>query len=566
MLKYSVLTLIVLVGLGLCGCPKTDTPQQQLQQKVTASRMNGTVAEFAFFESANDLPLQGYGVVAGLGNNGSREVPANVKPYMIEYLGKLGFGSAAKGLMHMTPSMVLDSMDTGVVLVGGALPYGAPPGTRFDISVQVMPNTQTRSLSGGSLLQTELRFALMGQAMPGGPTQPLAMGGGDVFVNPFVDPNDERELTKWRSGRVLGGGRVDVATPVLLVLRDPDYARADRIRHRINEALGANRDPIAKATNRRLIELTVPRQWQDDYSHFLDLVLHIPLNADVNTEQRTRDLIREMEAPNAPCADIALILEATGRQVVPMLKGLYTNSNPAVAYYSARTAMRLKEESAGAVVTQFARTPSPLQMEAIEELGHHPEVIEGSIVLGELLDDDNMSTRIAAYEAIVKRHERSRVSRVSVDKLFTVDIVQTHKSPVIYATQTLEPRIVLFGKDMPVSRPLFFSTTDDLVTARCGEGEQKVTVFRKVIDRFSDSYEIDPTVLALVLKLGTRPTMEDDGSIRGLGLSYSQIVSVLYQMCEKGDIAAKFSLQQLAPTQTIYDANAPAGRLDAPPK
>ncbi len=566
MLRYTLISLATaFVFLGI-NCTPKPTPQQQLEQQVRATHMSGTVAEFAMFEGAADLPVQGYGVVVGLGTNGSREVPAHVKPYLVEYLGKLGFGSASKNLLHMTPSKVLSSTDTAVVLIGGAIPFGAPPGTKFDLFIEAMPNTQTRSLWGGCLLQSELRFADRGMAIPGGPTRPLAAGQGDVFCNPFVDPNDEREMVKWRSGRVLGGGTVGVPTPILLVLRQPDYARADLLQRRINEVFGANAVAVAKATGRRVIEITVPKEWHKDYQHFLQLVLHIPLDASSNYEVRARDLIRAMEAPDAPCQDIAMILEATGRQIVPILKSHYTDSNPNVAYFCSRTGVRLRDETAGTVVVRFAKTPSPLQLEAIGELGRRNEILEAQMVLHDLLDDDNMSTRIAAYDALVRRGDRRRITRLDVDKQFKLDIVECQKTPLIYATQTDQPRLVVFGKAMPVKRPMFFNTSDDLVTVRCNEGEEKLTVFRKTFDnRFSDSYEVNPDVQSLVLKLGSRPMMGDDGSIKGLGLSYCQLVAVLHGMCQKGDIPAKFNLQELAPSPTIYDSNAPVIPQAAPP-
>ena len=50
----------------------------------------------------------------------------------------------------------------------------------------------------------------------------------------------------------------------------------------------------------------------------------------------------------------------------------------------------------------------------------------------------------------------------------------------------------------------------------------------------------------------------------GLGVSYSEIVSMLYQMCQRGDIAAKFVLQPVDELQKIIENAPKTGRPDTP--
>ena len=50
--------------------------------------IEGTVAEYAVLSAVGNLPVQGYGVVVGLGVNGSRDVPPSIKKYLVDYLNK----------------------------------------------------------------------------------------------------------------------------------------------------------------------------------------------------------------------------------------------------------------------------------------------------------------------------------------------------------------------------------------------------------------------------------------------------------------------------------------------
>ncbi|HUT59905.1 MAG TPA: flagellar basal body P-ring protein FlgI [Phycisphaerae bacterium] len=559
--------LLALLGAWLLlagGCSDAGNGADSPSRVVIPPHVAGTVGEYAIYNSGAPLPVQGYGLVVGLGTNGSREVPAHLKEYMVKYLARQGLGSAHLGLSHLTPLRVLQDQDTAIVLLGSAIPFGAPVGARFDLNLTALPNTQTRSLQGGFLMPTELRFAWLGRSMPGGPTKMLAEGGGAIFVNPFVDPNNDAELVKWREGRVLGGGRVASAHPVRVQLRRPDYARADLIRRRINETF-PGRTKVANARDRATLELTVPSKWRDDYEHFLRLVMRIPLVSGARLESYARRTILAMEMPGVAHDELGLVLEATGRNVVPQLKRLYTSRNRAAAFYAARTGARLGDRTAEEVLIRFASERSSLQVPAIEELGRHPDLRAASGALQALLDDENSRVRIAAYEALMRRGGASVITRVELDNGLKLDLIKSRRSYVIYATQSMEPRIALFGGDMMVSHPIYFSTADELVTVQSRAKDTKLRVFRKLPNgRFSDALECDFAAKALITQLASRPNRDEDGNMQGLGLTYGQMLSVLYRMCQSGDIRAKFSLQPAPVMSRIRRGSAGVGRADVP--
>ena len=70
---------------------------------------------------------------------------------------------------------------------------------------------------------------------------------------------------------------------------------------------------------------------------------------------------------------------------------------------------------------------------------------------------------------------------------------------------------------------------------------------------------------SLVHKLGQPAERDADGEIKGLGLTYGQVVALLYRMCEVDkDIPARFVLQRPPAVQRIYRSTPTVGRPDMP--
>jgi hypothetical protein len=532
---------------------------------VIPPHVKGTVGEYAGLFGGGQLLVQGHGIVIGLGDNGSAEVPAHLRRTLTKYLLKHNIGSPRWGTEDIPPDLVLSDKDTSVVLVGGAVPHGAPVGTRFDVFVTSIPQTQTRSLDGGRLMPLELRLAFRGISQVDKLTSIWANAGGAVFVNPFIDPTRRSESAKQLTGRVIGGGKVVRDRPLRLQLYRPDYQMADLIQRRINERFSSEQK-IAVAKNRSIVELKIPQDYRDDYEHFLSLVRHLPVRTrSGGWEGRIRQIATQMEMPTANHNALALIWEAMGRQVVPVIQGLYASENPAAAFYAGRTGLRLGDRLADEVIVRFAAgANSPYQIPAIEELARQKGNVRAAATLRKLVDDSNDRVRIAAYEALLEQGDRMVVRRIDVGGEFMLDLVASARTYAVYVTQTKEPKIVLFGKDMKVVCPVFFESPDELVTVNALSDSEKLTVFRKIprTTTMSEPFEVAPYVRLLVETLGSRPEMDDDGKIAGLGLTYSQVVGVLYRMCKEGDIPAKFVLQETPDMQKIYRAVGTAGRPD----
>lgn len=569
--KILLPVAVFLVGVCIAGCGD----QQGMDADTSAElppvppQVEGTVAEYARLVHGGAISVQGYGIVIGLGENGSSEIPSHLAGYLDEYLRKQDLGRWTSGTERLTPQRILRDRDTTVVLIGGSVPPGAPVGTRFDLQVTCLPQTQTRSLEGGILMPAELRLAVGGMASPGGPSRVVAEAAGSVLVNPFVDnEDDDAAMMNARRGRVVGGGKVVWSRGLRLQLLEPDYSRSNLIGRRINARFGLAEEKPANPRDSSVIELSIPPWYRNDYPHYLDLVMHMPLEWGPSAEEgRAWEVARLMEEPDANHESLAIIWEATGRQILPIVKQHYTSENPRIAYYAARTGLRLGDDSAADIVLNAAKDPdSPFQVAAIRELGRHKRILEGRPVLEKLLNEDNEFVRFAAYQALLRRGGSSAIQRINVSGEFDIHTVRSDRRYVIYVSQTERPRIVLFGQDMTIRRPVFYNDNEDLVTINAHRGDEKLLVYRKIPRRgdYSDPFYVDFYVRDLVRTLGDRPEPNDNGDIKGLGLTYGQVVNVLYNMCEQGDIPAKFVLQPLPEIQRIYQELPEVGRPDAP--
>ena len=555
------LTVGVLVCAVLAGCgdkPKVHTPEIPIY-------VEGTIGQFGQYVGFAKRRVQGYGVVVGLGKKGSAEVPEKIRTYLIQYLLKQKLGLWREYTAHIHPARILRDLDTAVVLVVGEIPHGAPKGSRFDLQIKALDGTNTGSLAGGILMPAELRLALGGVAVPGGPTHVWSTGRGEVFTNPATDRSKTATQSRLLEGRVIGGGYVSKYRPVRLMLRDPSFRLARQIEERINQRFRDPRskhDKVASAKSDETIDIRVPTQYARDYRHFLDLLLHLSLSRSASAnELRTKRILEGLAQPEARYEQLALSLEAIGADVLPMIQPHYTAEEPYVAYFAARTGLRMGDTSAGAVLLRAAKaTDSPLQVRAIKELGKYPDLLRATDVLRSLVDDGNWLVRLAAYESLVAHRDRVKVRRSNIGGRFKLDIVTSKGPATIYATQTGEPRTVVFGGNLPVSNPLFFSLPDDLITmsdSKRSDGTTKLMMYRSIprSPRPSDMLYIDFKTTDLIQTLGGLPDRDREGTVKALSLTYSQVLRVLHGLCnsDTGGIKARFELQPIGESGRIID-------------
>lgn len=604
--REGIIAVAVAGGLLLAGCANSEKDWKKIslkrpvaeEEKISVPpEIQDTVAEVCTLISSADAPISAWGVVVGLGENGSSEVPLELKAELTKYLkSRIKISSAMRDTEGVTVDSFLADKDTAVVQVEAVIPPGAPKGTKVDAVVRAPMRTQTVSLEGGLLLPIDLRWEQGAGGLRGRYLKPLGRAEGPIFLNPFLDLTQPHDRARLREGRILGGVTVLEDMPLRLQLRQPDYLLCNVLQKRINERFPTRqRTPVAEARSRYYIEIHIPEEYQHDYYHFLELLMHLPRRSGPGIfEAHAARIAQAMETPGANPESLALVWEAMGRSVLPTVQNRYASKNPDVAFYAARTGLRLGDRSlAGPLLVRIAQQAGdPHQLRAIAELGRHPDVYEAMQPLRDLLNDHNELVRVAAYEALIQRGDFSGIQRHAVDRgptgedapSFTVDIVDSQSEFAIYATRTLEPRLVLFGNNMPLSRDIFYNDPAETVTIfskpplpdeeiralKQADPElvddvlrrEHVVVYRKLRgEEISKKYRLPFHVWPLIRTLGSCPRPDPEtGMVPGLGLSYSQVVGVLSRLCRDHTIPAKFILQPLPELRRIYQMTPTQGR------
>jgi hypothetical protein len=149
--------------------------------------------------------------------------------------------------------------------------------------------------------------------------------------------------------------------------------------------------------------------------------------------------------------------------------------------------------------------------------------------------------RLAAYEALAKRGD-PHMQREIIDRKFVVDIINSDQ-PMIYITQTGQPRIVLFGDDLEIERPTLISAWSNRFMVKADASDQEVEVyFRAPTADQGLITRVDPELKDFIAFLGHTTTIEEPAP--GLGMSYGETVGALHQIWRQRSIKADFKAEQ----------------------
>jgi flagellar basal body P-ring protein FlgI len=301
---------------GGCGGP-AETP---LTTEIDLGTTIGSLTEIFAVQS---IPVDGYGLVGGLGGTGSAECPPEIRTYLRQYI-----------LARLPESRVgvdelINSRNTAVVRVHGMMPAAITKNEPFDVRVDGLAGTQTTSLEGGSLYGTDLKE----EGSFGITTRILATAEGPVFID-TIGPNAADK----RLGYVLGGGRVRDEYKIRLALRQPDYLVARRISNLLDGRFGSG---TAKAVQPDLITLRVPAKYRGQKQRFISIVsaTYVTETPEV-VEERIDTFVRTLATSKDKEAS-EITLEAIGNRCVKKLAILLNSADEEVRLRAARCMLNL---------------------------------------------------------------------------------------------------------------------------------------------------------------------------------------------------------------------------------
>ncbi len=557
--------------------PKAQTSRSTIIRDIPAP-LRGTVGAEARITGVQPTLISGIGFVVGLNGTGGLTIPEQYAGHIEREMGKNGVSVANDNgnsqISRKSPRELLRDPNTAAVIVQAAIPAGAREGESFDIYVRAINAT---SLEGGQLWTTEMRIGPP-SAFGNPQARIMAKARGPIFLNPFAEPGGEFDGITRDVGRVLDGGTITFPTQIEIILDNPSHQRARQIVSAINSAFPTSRNDkgqTARGKDESLIFVQIPERYIDRRDQFIDLISHVTIDQSY-PEIYARRYAQSLQSDPYLAGDMSLCLEALGERAIPFLNDLYSSPD---------AAPRLAALRAGAALDD-ARVVKPLRVIALDENSryrtdamHLMSSLDKSLLvdstLRELLSSPEFSVRIEAYESLLRRSTRARRARIAqiyngsksetqidilsrvyipldpvrgvgrqlIEGKFFLDIVP-YGEPLIYITQQKEPRIVLFGEQLALHKPLLATAWSDRLMLAADSYDSPVRLYyRDDIKRSTLTIKEVPESLPELIKLFAHdPTPEDPRA--GLSMSYSQVVGALYQIYADRGVLAAFTTEQ----------------------
>lgn len=227
------------------------------------------IKDITHVKGIRENQVVGYGLVVGLQNTGDNSRHTQMtSQQMLQSLG-----------MVIDQSNYIQKGTSAAVIVTATIPPFAKEGDKIDVTVSAMADA--KSLSGGVLVQTQLRA-------PNG--EIIAVAQGPVTVGGVKASAGGASSSKGitTTGRVPRGAIIERdilstigdETSLTLILDKADYTMASRISKTIQTRLAP-----AKALDGGAVQVTIPQKYRNDRVTFLALIENQIVGA-VNTKAK----------------------------------------------------------------------------------------------------------------------------------------------------------------------------------------------------------------------------------------------------------------------------------------
>ncbi len=546
----AVAALLLASAALAVACSKTpqrpaSTVQVPVVVRDTQSILRGTIGSEVTIRGTEGTIVSGYGLVVGLDGTGSGTVPIGVRSVLEDEMRKYGVGTGAPEagpLARISPSRLIDSPDTAVVLVQAYIPAGLPMHATFDVEVSALNGSGVTSLEGGRLYTTDLRRGVVSPSAPD--TRAVADAGGPVFINPFAfaerGSEAESDTIQRSRGRVLAGGRIKEAEPIRLLLDNPSHARAREITRAINNKFQTGvRGDVAIGRSDELIYVNVPIQYRDEPEVFINLLRFTRIDQAFPEEWARRYADALVEQPEL-ATQLSWCLRALGEPAISYLRPLYTHPESIPRLAAIEAGAWAGDLTVRPHIEELIETgPIGLRDDAMRWLTRLPVNRDPGIreYLRTHLNNPDLALRVTAFEALKRLDDARIITRPMGDK-FVLDIVPSTQ-PTIYVTQSNVPRIVLFGMNMEILPEVFVDAWDGRLLMKADPDQPEAEIFYRPNSRVAPRLvKADRDLASMIRRMAFEPTpdlLED-----GLNMRYSEIVTVLYLMASDGAIPATF--------------------------
>jgi flagellar basal body P-ring protein FlgI len=519
-MKYTYLPVITAFMLVLIsGCQTGSTKSGTPENTNLDISLNATVGSYAEMLVNNEVQVEGFGIVAGLGENGSAECPPAIQDSVLKFIQqKLKYKNRRSAIEF------LEDKDNSLVRVYGVLPSGYMPGQRFDVFIEPFASTQTVSLENGQLLECNLyertRVGIGGARV-------IAVAQGQVYID-LISKTEPNVL----EGVVIGGGIPLEFPQIALGLFEPNYRLASVLRNRINERFEEN---TATARGPGVIEIRMPKKYLGRYEKFAALVqnLYIPQDRD-SLNAYLQSLAANLDNGEAS-VDTETAFEAVGRPAIPYLVPYLGSSDKEKQFRAARLLLALDRNDGIDMLYEFAMDPEfKFRIEAVRALGLADDDFVRTTI-PHFLNDPDFEIRMAAFR-ILERLNDINVSMTAVGGEFTLATAHSKGRPAVYISRSRKPEVIIFG-DVRAGDDIFVRSDDNTIFINSTAEDNTVSLSRKHPTRPNLIGPLKTTAKLEDIITGLCSRLPGDKVYKvGLQISYSQMSALVKKMFDTGII------------------------------
>ena len=472
------------------------------------------------------MEIQAIGLVANLDNTGGDPPPSGFRQMLLTEMQKRGVE---------TPSQVLASPSTALVLARAKLPPGIQKGDPFDVEVYVpQEHAEVTSLRDGVMYEARLAE----QAVAGGRLRQgkvLGLVQGSLLVDPAGDPSER--AGELRRGVILGGGVALESREIGLLIRSENQsvrtsaqvgAAVNRRFYRTQRGIKAG---VAVPKTDEYVELVIHPRYKDNIYRYVDVLRSIPVRETSGQRQlRLRYLSERMMDP-LTAADAALQLEAIGMDAESVLLRGLESGDPEVRFRAAEALAYLDQSSATEVCGDAVRNFPAFRAAALTALGSMDDPTARDQLV-RLLDEPSAEARYGAFRALRSMNANDPLVRgESLGGSFSYHVLGAKGPSMVHVARSRRAEVVLFGAEEQLRTPVILDagkyiqvngTSPDkveVVKILPGEPEQRQQVTAK----------LDHVIRAIV----------------EVGGSYPDVVQALTQAKATGSLRCRFEVDAL---------------------
>jgi hypothetical protein len=250
-------------------------------------------------------------------------------------------------------------------------------------------------------------------------------------------------------------------------------------------------------------------------------------------------------------ANAAIRLEAIGDdEAKSILNKGTTSTDPEVRFYAAEALAYLDDTAAVAALADVARDEPAFRVNALAALSAMDDAIAYD-ALRTLLESKSAETRYGAFRALWAMNESDPLTRGTwLGEQFSLHVLDVPGPPMVHATRSFRPEIVLFGKEHRFQLPMMLDAGKSILVN--GQGDQ-VT-----ISRFAPGAEPEQRVVSTDVAEVIRTLVE-------LGGTYPDVVQALHQAKSDGALASRFEIDALPEAGRPYERGPARAPLDDAP-